>query len=184
MEMLVETFEQTEMLENAEVEQTEEALRLITELGLEGQGNLLSPNKKERVPYREMTVKESRVYRELFPTETELSKYDASFIPLRVLQVAAHATQLGYYQSICVWLENTRPTDPILVGKISYDKYHVLARWGEALAPFEELYERAKKLVVQRYKVEAEKRIAMCRLIASAPESSAIEHLDGGWVNI
>ena len=182
--MLVETFEQTEMLENAEVEQTEEALRLITELGLEGQNKLLSPSKKERVPYREMTAKEFRVYRELFPVETEIGQYDASFIPLRVLQVAAHAKQLGYYQQIYVWSENTRPTDPILVGKISYDKYHILARWGEALAPFEELYTRAKGLVSQRFRVEAEKRIGLCQQIASTPESYAIEHLNGGWVTI
>ena len=164
MEMLVETFEQTESLPNGETEGNEEAVRLIEELDLRGQKEFIHPQTKERTPYREMTRKESRVYETLFPQRMKISEYRVSFIPLRILRVAAHAKNLGCYIEIEIWGGVTKPTDPILVGVVqgaqNWEKtYHILARWGEALASFEELFVRAIKVKRETVRFAAEKEL-------------------------
>jgi hypothetical protein len=135
-------------IEGQESETNAEATRIIQSMNLEGQQSLMIDT-TTRCPYREMTIEEKNVYFILFPEETLIAKYKYGFIPLRVLQVAAHADSLGLYKGIYVWSERVKPTDPILVGKIG-DVYHILARWGEALDSWEHL--RAKALVVLRQK--------------------------------
>jgi len=182
--MQIETFEQTEeTVSGKECEKSEEALALIEKLGLKGQSELTN-DKGERFPYRKMSVQEFRVYSELFPAHSKIEDYSDSMIPLRVLQVAAHAKELGIAKEIQVWGERGKPVDPILVGTVGYNEPpFLLARWGEALAPFDELYEKAKKKMVEKYKAEAAKKIADMKAVLEAPESLALEHLNGGWVH-
>lgn len=84
--MLVETFELEEVAEQPP-ELEAEAVALIEKLGLDGQ--------QTRIPYRKMTEEETFVYGILCPMRTPLKKYKEGPIPLRVLQVAAHATDVG-----------------------------------------------------------------------------------------
>lgn len=188
MQMQVETFEQTEITaEGQEQAHDEEAIRLINDMELAGQKNLTVAN-ITRCPYREMTINEQRVYETLYPQKSLLSEYRASMIPLRVLQVAAHAKSLGTYSFIQVWSERTRPTDPILVGLIGSEyspkATHILARWGEALAPFKELYEKALEMQTQSFRVKLLKLKAQVEQHLAAPESMAIDHLNGEWVHL
>lgn len=153
--MQVETFECSETAAEP-IEASEEAIGLIESLELEGQKSLVCPNEETgndaRLPYREMTTEEQFVYKMLCPKEFKLAEYQASPIPLRVLQVASHAKALGFFDEMQVWdKENVLDLDPVLVGVKykdgnSWSKiYYILARWGEELETFSVLMQRMIK---------------------------------------
>jgi len=143
--MLVETYEQTEVDCDGQVECDAEAVALIEQLGLEGQQQLLRKaegGQVERCPYRKMTADEAFVYGELLSKQTSLRRYADGPIPVRVLQVAAHAKDL--FDEVEVWhAASADIKDPLLVGINKGPNYSVerfiLARWGDVLLPFAEL---------------------------------------------
>lgn len=136
--MQVETYE-CEETRSEHVECTDEALKLIEELGLAGQKKLnIDGQPGQRFPYRKMTAEERTVYKEICPTVCRIDAYDAAPIPLRVLQVAAHANPL--FDELEIWATKSADVkDPVLVGiRTLADAYktketYILARWGEAL---------------------------------------------------
>lgn len=134
--MLVETFECEETATETP-EMCAEAQELIASLELEGQKAMTAPATERRVPYRLMTADEKFVYSTLCPLATRLAQYKQSPIPLRVLQVAAHAKESGFFAKLVVWdRASVASKDPVLVG-YEIDRYdaepYILARWGEHL---------------------------------------------------
>lgn len=155
MAVMVETYEMQEVDSSGEPECDVESLALIEQLGLDGQKALVAKKDdgtSERMPYRLMTSEELFVYGLLMPTKTPLKRFSAEHMPLRVLQVAAHASEL-FDGKIYVW-SAARPDvkDPILVGmrkdpEASWrDQEFILARWGDGLLPFAELAAKAIKV--------------------------------------
>src|SRR4051812_6016244 len=91
--MHVETFECGEV-SHEPTEASEEAIGIIEALGLQGQKTFVASRDGKmpaRVPYRLMTAEEVAVYATLCPVAKCIRDYDSSPIPLRVLQIAAHA---------------------------------------------------------------------------------------------
>lgn len=149
--MQVETFECSETAAEP-IEASEEAIGLIESLGLTGQKELIcktSGDRDTRCPYREMTAEERFVYGVLCPTKVKLSDYKVAPIPLRVLQIAAHAKSLGLFDELVVWdRESVMVQDPVLVGRkgsewSSLSQMFILARWGTELESFATLVKRA-----------------------------------------
>lgn len=140
--MQVETFE-CEETATEPVDASAEAIALIEQLGLTGQQKLLTKSSEttSRCPYRKMTKDEAFVYGMLCPQKTLLAEYGDEPMPLRVLQVAAHAKDLDFFEDLHVWhRESADIKDPVLVGsKKEPGKYgsttclYILARWGEVL---------------------------------------------------
>lgn len=190
--MNVETFEQTEVVGGKiEEENSPEAIGLIETLGLKGQAALTTKTIDEvdvRCPYRAMTKKEIRVYSTLYPDKVQIEDYRESMIPLRVLQVAAHAKNLQIYKKVEVWCETGKPVDPVLVGIIKTGDYsedtHILARWGDALESFEVLYEKAKKEIVQDYQMKMLETKRKADEILASLEHTAIKFLNGEWPHL
>lgn len=168
--MLVETYEVEEVkTEIGNLAADSEAAELINKLGLEGQSSLLNKETVTRFPYRKMTKEEGFVYSVLCPKKTELAKYSEASIPLRVLQVAAHAKDTAFLDEMVVlYPENADIKDPVLVGykKVGYETHqYILARWGTELEPLSKLLpialEKRKgqlraKLCQFKAKIEAE----------------------------
>jgi len=149
--MQIETYEVTEVDADGKKEDCAEAIALIEKLNLEGQREMLSPEKDARCPYRKMTKEEGFVYGTLCPIKTVIQKFKDEPIPLRVLQVAAHADSLGIYRTIEVWHpESADIKDPVLVGTIGEQygtrEFYILARWGETLEAFDVLKVQAVKV--------------------------------------
>jgi len=142
--MLVETYETPEVDEHGTPECEAEAVELIEQLGLEGQLSLIKPDENggvQRVPYPKMTKEQRTVLEAIFPKKTRLEDYKDQSIPLRVLQVAAHAKDL--FEKLYVWHpENADEKDPYLIATNGRETY-ILARWGEELKPFNEMAEKA-----------------------------------------
>lgn len=156
--MEVETFEVTEMsseIEAEELEAPEELLELAKKLGLRAQEGLIQPDPQSAPklnPYRQMTKEEFRVYKTLFSIAEALDQYAASVIPIKVLQVASHATSLELYTRLEVWHSDYR-NDLLLVGKIDYSTYHILARWGRTLEPFSDLKKEAAEIFKNKNRI-------------------------------
>jgi hypothetical protein len=152
MNMAVETFEVQEITD-AGCESTEEQVALVEKLGLEGQESLLRGEGDERevMPYRKLTEYERFVYKTLLPNYRKVEEYASGPIPVRVLQVIAHARDLGM-EHLYVWCpEDANDPDPLLVGGVESAGYsgagaYILARWGPMLEPFEVLAQKAAKL--------------------------------------
>ena len=158
--MEVETFETQEQTTACQPEDLEQVKKLVAELELSGQSQLLSPT--ERFPYRKMMKQEERVYKLLCPGQSSLTEYDDSAIPLRVLQVAAHAKSLGVFKKLVVWhADNADVKDPVLCGwKGTSDwsgEWFILARWGDVLLPFNDLLSHATAIARQQLKLQLEK---------------------------
>lgn len=174
--MLVETFEQK--VEH-HPEACEEASRLIEELGLVGQQTLTNPEQAEtRCPYRQWHADEMEVYSLLCPSTDKAEDYDADTIPLRVLQVLAHAKSLEIYETFRVLhAANPAVKDPVLVGvptgqQWSRSKWHILARWGAELDEFPVLADKAARLKAAKMldevlKVRAEVEVIVARVEAA-----------------
>jgi hypothetical protein len=152
--MKVETYEIEEVTGELGVMAADsEAIELIEKMGLAGQQALMNPTTETRLPYRVLTRLERNIFGVMFPAHTELRQYDRGPIPLRVLQVAAHCNEQGFFTRIEVWHpEDGREKDPLLIGLRKNPEYewmttpHLLARWGDALPSMEELAVKAKKI--------------------------------------
>lgn len=194
--MQVETFEQVETVGGqAEELSSPEAMELIEVLGLQGQQQMFSRREVAdgdvvtRSPYRTMTTEEQHVYSVLCPQQTDITAYASAPIPVRVLQVAAHAKP--FFKSLQVWHPRDAQTkDPVLVGvqvtnrtfgnglTFPQETRFILARWGEVLLPFAECVEeaRAKLLASVNRQVASARR----QLEAFDPTTAVDDFLAGG----
>lgn len=140
-----------------------EAQKIIDDLGLDGQKELTTVDitdagvSVQRNPYRLMSEQERRVYDLLLPTHTGLDVYRDGPVPLRVLQVASHASKCDEIETLVVWHPQPGDPDPILVGATPghNQECYILARWGDVLEPFSDLVEKARKrwLVTRRQEI-------------------------------
>lgn len=175
--MQVETFECAETAAEP-IEASEEAIRLIDEMGLKGQSALLSKQdgkRDSRCPYREIRADERFVYRTICPQETEIDRYSVSPIPLRVLQIASHARSLGLFKRMTVWSqEDATVKDPVLVASTGgYDwetgsKTFILARWGEELETFAVLLKRACSMAREHLQQKAREFVGLFDAISDS----------------
>ena len=150
--MKVETFECSETAAEP-IEACEEAIRIATELGMEGQIELTQTDEngiQSRCPYREMTRDELFMYQVLCPEKSSPEAYKRSAIPLRVLQVLAHAQTIELFKRFEIWDKESQVVkDPVLVAFDKRETYassrktYILARWGEELETPSTLLKRA-----------------------------------------
>lgn len=184
--MKVETYEEISVDEQhgsvIHEDVSEEAMALIESLGLEGQKQLVEERTVgtetvvTRNPYRKMTAEEAAIFGAILPRRAALEKYGDGPIPLRVLQVAAHA--LALFDAIEVWCpaEPQQP-DPLLVGLKGGSwtgERFLLARWGDVLEPLDLLRNKARAVLSARMRLE----IAKAKTSIAAMEGSLEERLD------
>ncbi len=164
--MKVQTYEVEEVAET-NVEVDEQAIKLINDMGLEGQQKLICQADKHpsecavRMPYRKMTKEEYKVFKILCPATFPLTEY-GSPIPLRILQIAAHAKQFNLFKYYEVW-SSEAPKDPVLVAYMeANERYYsdanrvfILGRWADELDEMPALIRKAaevhKKLLLDKY---------------------------------
>lgn len=158
---VVETYEIEEIKGEAETMAIDhEAIEIVERLGLEGQKTLSNKVTVTRMPYPEMTDDQEFVFSILFPEKQKIEEYDSGIIPIRVLQVIAFCKDNHFFDSLRIWHSAKRKDkDPVLVGYIKdketswREKSYVLARWGDALLPFEELMAQAKVIAYGKLKM-------------------------------
>jgi hypothetical protein len=184
--MQVQTYECEETAEET-VEMADAAIALIEKMDLHGQKQLIAPpqdgEETRRIPYREMTAEERWVFEAVCPTQTRLREYGRGPIPLRVLQVAAHASELEAFDEIEVWAaEPQRDPDPVLVaciGKQYSDdrRYFLLARWGEELDEWPAMLRKAVEIARAKVKATFAKLKTLIEADAAEVDSLTPEEL-------
>lgn len=181
--MEVETYEAIEP-ENAEhaPEMEAEAVELIEELGLEGQRKRITGEGEDaqRNPFKRMTVREVHTYEALMGEKTPVMEFDEETIPVRVLHTVKRAW--NHFEVIEVWHQTYEVKDPIVVGKDEEGDEFLIARWGEALGDFEELYHRAVERLANDYRTKCESTIADCQSFMANAETKARRKLEGDFV--
>lgn len=132
-EVMIETYECTEVADESPEGLTERAAELVTALKMEGQATLAAPRQVDgRCPYPEMTAAERFVWETICPVRHDLKTYAGSAIPVRVLETIAAVQKAGYLQVIQIWSAES-VVDPLVVGHVknSWDgKPRLIARWG------------------------------------------------------
>jgi hypothetical protein len=188
--LAVETFECTETAAEP-IEATEEAVALMTDLGLDGQLQLVRHKTEQqhaaRSPYRLITGEESFIYGTLCPEQVPLEQYRAGPIPLRVLQIASHVKALGICKRLEVWDKVSAVVqDPVLVGH-AHDRYEynsdkirtfILARWGEVLETFSTL--RKQALSVRREQLIQQAQ-SIAKQAEGATDEEVMRHISVQW---
>lgn len=184
--MEIETYEIEEQVGGTTPELEAEAIGMIEQLGLKGQQKLITPapdGGKERIQYPVMTKIEVAVYEALFPQKTQVQDYEAGIIPVRIMQVIAHARE--QFDDVYIWHKKVHDPDPILVAtsKDPKEKWIIrsflLARWGDALMQFGELEKEARALLERTYRAKFEKSISTAKIKLDSLSSVVEEHLKG-----
>lgn len=124
---------------------TDEAKALCEKLGALGQETFYGVENASPCPYRKMTKQEFAVYKTVLPVRETIDKFDAGPIPLRVLQIGAHAMEL-LPGTLVVWHAGVGKDDPLLTlrqGSEYNGEYYLLARWADELEEFSVLMKRA-----------------------------------------
>ena len=102
--------------------------------------------------YRRMTTEEGFVYGVLFTGRKELGEYN-EYIPTEVLEAVADFKEscLDHICAITVWHAERYDPDPVIVigtnkegGNWARDTW-IVARWGDAIAPFDKLRIKARE---------------------------------------
>lgn len=182
--MQIETYECQEVTET--LEQSEEAKALVESLGLSEQRKFYTPSEQPVFPYRKMTAQEKIVYHTILASYAELSKFGESAVPLRVLQVAAHAAQCfqdKQHKLIVYHSPNADVKDPLLTLRVgsdyTYEEY-ILARWGEVLDNFNTLKEHAKKIWIATKRQETAEGMSKLKSFDESLEKQADLVMEAG----
>jgi hypothetical protein len=180
---------------------SEEAMALIESLGLDGQKELLNEHDAgdekvtTRAPYRTMTAEEAAVFGAVLPRHVSIDRYNDAPIPLRVLQVAAHAKTIDIFNKIEVWCPaNPAAPDPLLVAWTGrefarYRKAFILARWGEVLEPLDTLRDKAAKILRTNVVAKIEEAREELNGLERGLDAHIAKYLNGGsaksvWLNL
>jgi hypothetical protein len=145
--------------------------------------------KNDTAPIAPISEFEKNVYKTLCPQTTEISKYQHP-IPMRALE--AYGKCRSYLEELAsksnkklkieIW-EDEDP-DPIMVAKLDWNDYFVIARWGKELQDFPTLVKRAKEKVIS----ETATKIATAREIVNLydhdKDAFAIGKINGRIENI
>lgn len=105
--------------------------------------------------FRPITTEEMNVFKILFPASTAIESYK-NFIPNEVLEELVAFKETCPYRIIDLTVMHPAEydPDPVLVAGVRTEndnynwanKIYIIARWGDALAPFVELREKAVEL--------------------------------------
>lgn len=134
---------------------SDEALKLIEQLGAENQNRFYGAD-QQPAPYRKMSKHEHAVYKAVLPVREKIADFKAMPIPLRVLQIGAHAKGLLEGELI-IWHAGEGKDDPLLTlreGSEYSGSYYLLARWAESLEEFSVLAEQAVTITTEKVLAE------------------------------
>lgn len=141
----IEIYDQRELTEDGEAQVDTEAIKLIEDLGLEGQQALVNPSMETVCRYNKLTREQAFTIRMLFSAHALVKDYNQGPIPVRVLKEIRFAKD-HFKDLYILFAPPAEVIDPILVGfngsyfAGSIGESSLIARWGDALKPWSELF--------------------------------------------
>ena len=180
-----EIFVEPELEELVQPENAAEWRSVCEELGLETQLSLTRNDSSAGPPYLKVDPKTERIIMTLCPRKVKLSEYKESTIPTEVLKEAKRCKDNGWYDELYVAYDDRSP-DPFLLGKIKHPQYdwlstyHMIARWGDELLPWEQLEQKAVARMKDSYKKALERLRNECATRLQDVEGDLRLLLDNG----
>ena len=115
MRTIVETFVIEETAELIyDNEQLDRWNALVSQLGLEGQTKITSPEKSP-VPFMHMKQSLCNVFETLCPRKADVTAYDITPIPVEILDLVALSKRENYFNKVEIWYDEKSP-DPVCIG--------------------------------------------------------------------
>ena len=99
-----------------DIDNKQEWLDMMNELGLSNQTNFLK-NSKSPVPFPLLNNNIKNIFSTLCPAQLELKSYSKTPIPLDAIKAIKFAVQENYFDKIHIWYDDKSP-DPLAVGSI------------------------------------------------------------------
>lgn len=182
MKIMVQTFivqEAEELIYDSE--KIDEWKAKCEELGLHDQ-LALAKKEKSPVPFDCMNTVAIRVYETLCPAKVNYKKYNRTAIPLEVLSLIALSEKEGYFDDLEIWYDDKSP-DPLAVGIIKNPdgwtkKTYTIARWGDALADFNDLKQKAIAVFKNTTRITLNRKIADANALLSNIDINAEAYFD------
>lgn len=163
-------------------ENAEEWQSLCTNLGLSKQLKKTGIIEKVGSPYTKVDPKSERVFSMLCPVHVSYKEYEASTLPLDVLQEIKRCEDNQWFKKMEVWYDDKSP-DPFLIGfeedRWSSAKF-LIARWGDEILPFEELVSKAINRFKNAYKKALDRLIVDCEMRKKDVEGDIQNYIDLG----
>lgn len=115
MKTVVETFVMEETVDlTYDQEKLDKWNELVAELGLEGQTKIVSP-KKSPIPFMYMNEVLVATAETLCPRKEDVTEYDATPIPLDIMELIAMSKRENYFTSMEIWYDE-KSKDPFAIG--------------------------------------------------------------------
>lgn len=106
-----------------DIDNKQEWLEMMNELGLSNQTNFLK-NSKSPVPFPLLNNNIKNIFSTLCPAQLELRSYNKTPIPFDAIKAIKFAVQENYFDEIDIWYDDKSP-DPLAVGSIiNYKAYY------------------------------------------------------------
>jgi hypothetical protein len=119
MKTVVETFVIEETAELIyDNEQLDKWNELVSELGLQGQTKIVSPEKSP-IPFMHLKTSLINVLSCLCPRKVKVEEYDVTPIPVEILDLVALSKRENYFNRVEIWYDEKSP-DPVCVGISGY----------------------------------------------------------------
>jgi|GEM_PF-2325828 len=144
----------------------------VSELGLEGQKEVLVVKDKSPIPFMWMNDALIATFETLCPTKVDVAKYNKTPIPLEILDLVSLSRNEGYFYKMEIWY-NEKEKDPVCIGyaenientnpdpwyKQYYAKKYLIGRWADVKASLDTLTNRARAIFIAAAKSAYEQQI-------------------------
>lgn len=168
----------------------------VSELGLEGQKEVLVVKDKSPIPFMWMNDAIIATFETLCPTKVDVSKYNKTPIPLEILDLVSLSRNEGYFYKIEIWY-NEKEKDPVCIGyaenpentnpdvwyKQYYAKKYLIGRWADVKASLDTLTKRAREIFVLNTKSALEQTIRDTKRQIEDIEQTANNKFGGAMPN-
>ena len=104
--------------------------KMVEELGLEGQTNIVS-GEKSPIPFMHLKSSMVNVFETLCPRQVNVTEYNVTPIPVEILDLIALSKREEYFQDLQIWYDDKSP-DPACIG-ITGHWYQ--STWGTGRVP-------------------------------------------------
>lgn len=164
----------------------------VSELGLEGQKEVLVVKDKSPIPFMWMNDAIVATFEILCPTKADVAKYNKTPIPLEILELVSLSRNEGYFYKMEIWY-NEKEKDPVCIGyaenseNTNKDKWHVdyyakkylIGRWADVKASLDALTKRARLIFISATKATYEQQIRDAKRQIEDVENTANQKFGG-----
>jgi len=158
--------------------------QLCTDLHLQNQLKKVGKVEKMPIPYMKLDPRSERVYQMLCSAKVLYTAYDASTLPLEIVQEIHRCKENEWFYKMEIWYDDKSP-DPLLIGydskKWDANKF-LIAQWGDELLPFEQLVDKAINRYKTAYKRALNRLILDCESRKKDVEGDIRAYIDAGPV--